>query len=149
MKHSTYRHEYYFLKKSGPNGYDENKGLPDECTNLQKAQAEPPGLIRIVIKLDRLAFIVGPQPGLDRRRVGAEFVWLKVQSDLAGGSFGSVGSMDQVHLAAGAIVATDRAGSCLETTCRTEQVTHDTNDFESLKDHRHDRTAVIKLSRFG
>src|SRR6185437_6056591 len=55
------------------------------------------------------------EPGRQRRLVGADFRWLEVQTDFPRGGFGAVGSVDQIHLAARAVVAADRAGGGLET----------------------------------
>lgn len=57
-----------------------------------------------------LILVARPQPGRDGRLVGAQFFIAEAEGDFALSGVGAVGAVDEIHLAAGAVVAADGPG---------------------------------------
>src|SRR3954447_272389 len=81
--------------------------------------------------LSGLAFIASAQPGRDSWSIGMDLAGLEIKSNLALRGLGTVGGMDQIHLPAGAKLAADRAGRCLESARRSEHFADHSDGFQS------------------
>src|SRR5665213_2359567 len=85
-----------------------------------------------------LALVARAQPGRDGWLVFANLFGLEVEGDLTLGGFGSVGGVNQVHLANGASRSLQTAGGA-------EEVADDANDFQALEDAGDNRAASDEL----
>jgi hypothetical protein len=96
-----------------------------------------------------LGFVAGTEPGRNRRRVDDDFIRREVEFHLARGGFGAVGGMDQIHLAARAKIAADRARVRFEAARGAEHLADDTDDFQAFDDGSNDRSAGDELFERG
>jgi hypothetical protein len=88
-----------------------------------------------------LGLVARSQPRADRRLVAHDFGGLKIQFNFAGGGFGAIAGVNQVHLAAGAEIPANRSCCRLLTARGAEHFADHANGFQPFDDRRHHRAA--------